>query len=124
LSKVVVSFDLLKRRTFNHGEIYVSLSSVTSLQGLFLNGNFSDTVIKVNEKAKLAYQYLRENQAFQQPTPDEYVLLSTVICNVMSLKHVSDIKVDSHFHISKIVNCNEKLVPRNASRKGASVCYM
>ena len=39
LKKVVVSFDLLKQRSFNYGQIYVALSHSTSLQGLRILGN-------------------------------------------------------------------------------------
>ena len=65
LSQVAVSFDLIKQRCFNHGQIYVALSRVTSLKGLFLNGNFIDSAIKADERATIEYQYLRENQSLK-----------------------------------------------------------
>ena len=39
LKKVVVSFELLKQRSFNYGQIYVALSRSTSLQGHHILGN-------------------------------------------------------------------------------------
>ena len=38
LDKAVISFNLLKQRSFNNGQMYVALSRVTSLNGLFLTG--------------------------------------------------------------------------------------
>ena len=45
LNQVVISFDLLKQKYFNHGQIYVTLSRITSLDGLFLVGNFNEAAI-------------------------------------------------------------------------------
>ena len=36
LEKAVICFDLLKQRSFNNGQMYVALSRVTSLDGLYL----------------------------------------------------------------------------------------
>ena len=41
LDKVVISFDLEKQRGFKCGQMYVALSRVTSLQGLFLTGRYN-----------------------------------------------------------------------------------
>ena len=40
LHKVVISFELVKQRSFNNGQMYVALSRVTSFIGLFLTGAY------------------------------------------------------------------------------------
>ena len=40
LDQVVVNFDLEKQRSFKSGQMYVALSCVTSLNGLFLVGTY------------------------------------------------------------------------------------
>ena len=39
--KIVFSFDLLRQRSFNNGQVYVAQSRVTSLDGLYLTGDFN-----------------------------------------------------------------------------------
>jgi len=62
LNQIVVSFNLLKQKTFNHGQIDVALSRVTSLSGLYLIGTFKESAISMDERAKHEYENLRENQ--------------------------------------------------------------
>ena len=56
LDKGVISFDLHRQRSFNQGQIYVALSRTTSLDGMFLIGNYNKTAIKENSYAKQEYQ--------------------------------------------------------------------
>ena len=60
LKKVVVSFELLKQRSFNYGQIYVALSLLTSLQGLHILGNIEMKHVKANPKVHQEYERLRE----------------------------------------------------------------
>ena len=60
LKKVVVSFELLKQRAFNYGQIYVALSHSTSLQGLHILGNIEMKHVKANPKVHQEYERLRE----------------------------------------------------------------
>ena len=60
LIKAVVSFDLMKQRTFNYGQLYVALSRVTSQDGLYLVGNYDRAKIRCDPKATQEYQKLRE----------------------------------------------------------------
>ena len=45
LDQIVVSFDLENQRSFNSGQMYVALSFVTSLNGLFLVGSYISQVL-------------------------------------------------------------------------------
>ena len=115
LNKIVISFDLHKQKSFNPGQIYVALSRVTSLEGLFLIGTFKKTAVVVDERAKLEYQRLRNYPfqigQFEKQTPNE---LSVVLCNVRSLKkHLSDIKADKKFTESDIILCTETQIAKN-----------
>ncbi|XP_057302735.1 ATP-dependent DNA helicase PIF1-like [Hydractinia symbiolongicarpus] len=58
--KIVVCFDLIKQRAFHSGQIYVALSLVTSLEGLYLRGTFSRSAIKSDTLATEQYNYIRE----------------------------------------------------------------
>ena len=55
LEKAVLSFDLIKQRSFNYGQMYVALSRVTNLEGLFLTGEYKSNSIKSDPKAKIEY---------------------------------------------------------------------
>ena len=62
LTSEIVSFDLEKQKSFNEGQMYVSLSGVTSIDNLFLTGKYNRNVFKVNESAVAEYSRLRENR--------------------------------------------------------------
>ena len=50
LNEVAVNFELRKQKSFNPEQIYVALSRVTSLQGLYIVGNIEKKHIKANPK--------------------------------------------------------------------------
>ena len=60
LNEVVVNFELWNQKSFNPGQIYVALSHVTSLQGLYILGNIEDKLIKANPKVHFEYHRLRQ----------------------------------------------------------------
>ena len=62
LTSEVVSFDLEKQKLFNEGQMYVSLSRVTSIDNLFLIGKYNRNVFKVNKSAVAQHSRLRENR--------------------------------------------------------------
>ena len=53
--KIVVSFDLHHQRNFNHGQIYIALSRVTSLEDLYIVRSVSATAMKTNLQAMEEY---------------------------------------------------------------------
>ena len=56
LDEGVTSFDLHRQRSFNQGQMYVALSRITSLDRMFLIGNYNKAAIKENSPAKQEYQ--------------------------------------------------------------------
>ena len=63
LPKIVVSFDLHRQINFNYGQIYVALSRVTSLEGLYITGSVSAAAMKVNPQAMEKYNRMRLESA-------------------------------------------------------------
>ena len=99
--KIVFGFQLLKQRRFNTGQVYVALSRVTSLQGLYLTGIFNRRSITFDQRASNEYENMRINSKLvTECNIDEgdHVHCDTnsltfVLLNVRSLKkHSRDIK--------------------------------
>ena len=74
--------------------MYVALSRVTSIEGLFLIGTYKDSGIVVDQRVIAEYERLRNYCLFEFNkyfTSDEE--FSIALCNVRSLKkHILDIK--------------------------------
>ena len=51
LEEAVISFDLVKQKNFSYGQMYVALSRVTSLNGLYLIGEFNLAYIRGDPRA-------------------------------------------------------------------------
>jgi len=89
LQKIVVSFQLHKQHHFHPGQMYVALSRVTSLDGLYLIGNFSASAIRSSEKAEKEYQRFRSRENLLEPLlsciPTEENLVLTML-NIRSLR--------------------------------------
>ena len=58
LDRAAISIRLLKQRSFNSGQMYVALSRVTSLDGLFLTGEFKSSAIKSDPRAFQEYEHM------------------------------------------------------------------
>ena len=116
LDKVVVSFDLENQRSFNSGQIYVALSRVTSLNGLFLVGTYKSNAIKADQKAILEYECMRK-ESILKPTHDCNPVnpdsLTVTVLNTRSLsKHAVDISCDYSLVKSDILCLTEtQLLP-------------
>ena len=46
--------------SFNYGQMYVALSRVTSLNGLYLTGEYKPSAIKADPRAVHEYERMRE----------------------------------------------------------------
>ena len=82
LDEGVISFDLHRQRSFNQGQMYVALSRITSLDRMFLIGNYNKTAIKENSSAKQEYQRLRRENKF---TTLPFVSVSEMTLNITLL---------------------------------------
>ena len=93
LTSVVVSFDLEKQKSFHAGQMYFALSSITSIENLFLIGKYNSNVFKLNKSPIVEYSRLRENRLDTIYT--DYVdcnSLTVSLLNTRSLKrHAADI---------------------------------
>ena len=110
LDEGVTSFDLHRQRSFNQGQMYVALSRITSLDRMFLIGNYNKTAIKENSSAKQEYQRLRRENKF---TTLPFVSVSEMTLNITLLntrslkKHYKDIMKDHHLLDSDILCLTE-----------------
>ena len=125
LNEVAVNFELRKQKSFNPGQIYVALSLVTSLQGLYIVGNIEKKHIKANPKVHMEYQRLRqvetENSTTHGYSPSSlstnaHHKLSICLLNVRSLKkHSIDIKCDVNLMKSDVLALTEtQLFPHDS----------
>ena len=118
--KIVFSFQLLKQKRFNTGQVYVALSRVTSLQGLYLTGTFSRKSIKFDQRASNEYENMRNNSKLDRGIDDDNVRcdnssLTFSLLNVRSLKkHSIDIKCNSSIVDSNLLFLTEtQLTPES-----------
>ena len=99
LDKGAISFDLHRQKSFNPGQMYVALSRITSMDRMYLVGNYSKKAIKKNSSAKKKYQRLRcESKLATLP----FISVSEITVNITLLnarslrKHYKDIMKDTH----------------------------
>lgn len=104
--QIVFCFDLFRQLRFNNGQIYVALSRVTSLAGLYLTGTFDKKHIRFDQRATDEYDCMRENHSIKHAENrkiDENSFTFTLL-NVRSLpKHAIDIKCDKSIMESDIL---------------------
>ena len=75
--KIVVSFQLNKQKSFNPGQMYVALSRVTSLNGLYLIGDYSKSAFKANTESEKEYSDFEEKRIYLKVL---YHQLVKIIC--------------------------------------------
>ena len=78
LDKAVVNFTIQKQRCFNNGQMYVALSRVTSINGLFLTGEYKSSAIKADQKALNEYERMRRECAIKPLHSDVIILNDTL----------------------------------------------
>ena len=116
LNDVVISFNLLRQRSFNYGQIYVALSRATSLKGIHILGKIENKQIRADPRVHQEYQRLRDTaplgleprQDLQNMCENNDQLVSICLLNVRSLKkHSIDLKFDSTIFSSDVLALTE-----------------
>ena len=117
-NKIVVSFKLNKQRSFHPGQIYVALSRVTSLDGLYLIGEYSKSAIKTDQRATDHYNKVREDNQIKPINdfgPIKHDSLIVTLLNTRSFnKHKEDIKSDHHLMESDVMCFTETQITLNS----------
>ena len=122
LEKAVINFDLEKQRGFNCGQIYVALSRVTSINGMYLTGTYKANAIKADNSVTEEYERLRNTSMLQQVrsiSPINNESLTITLLNTRSLsKHAIDISADNALCNSDILALTEtQLLPNQNSNE-------
>ena len=125
--KIVVSFELRKQRRFNPGQIYVALSRVTSLEGLYIIGRYHRNAIVVDERVTREYERMRRDCPMTPisslPSSDPSVLHITLL-NTRSLnKHYQDIKCDKYLVQSDVICLTETQIKENQNTEKISKAF-
>ena len=106
LSKVVVSFQLLKQRNFHYGQIYVALSRVTLLKGLYILGSFNLKSIRASPQDFEDYNRLRL-ECLLLPPNIEGVDSNSLVIKLLIVrsfnKHAIDLESDRRLLNSDII---------------------
>ena len=121
LPKAVLSFSLIKQRSFNPGQMYVVLSRVASLDGLFLTGKYNRNVIKADQKATEEYQILRDKYPFKPLTCFQLNtdnLIITLLNTRSLIAHSVDISAHPVLLQSDLICLTETQISTSAEERG------
>ena len=117
LDRVVISFNLERQRTFNPGQMYVAMSRVKTIEGLFFTGNFTASAFICNNKVKEEYTRLRMNENQLPVMPDFFqsdTSLVISLLNIRSLKlHSLDVPHNEFLQSSDILCFTETQIGFN-----------
>ena len=67
LDKIVISFELVKQRFFNYGQVYVAISRSITLKGIYILGQIEHRHLWTNPKVHEEYRRLRSTSALEPP---------------------------------------------------------
>ncbi|XP_068737239.1 uncharacterized protein [Montipora capricornis] len=117
LNSLVISFELVKQRSFNYGQVYVALSRATTLNGIHILGKINSKHVKADPRVHEEYKRLRE-MSKSKGTNEKYkdnATLTICLLNIRSLKkHSVDIKYDANIKNSDLIALTEtQLVPHS-----------
>ncbi|XP_068742581.1 uncharacterized protein [Montipora capricornis] len=117
LNSLVINFELVKKRSFNYGQVYVALSRATSVNGIHILGKINSKHVKADPRVHKEYERLREISK-TMGTSEKYkdnAMLTICLLNIQSLKkHSLDIKYDAHLKNSDLIALTEtQLVPHS-----------
>ena len=118
VDKLVVSFQLNRQKSFGYGQIYVALSRVTSLSGLYIIGDLDPKHIKADERVKKEYERLNSagdvNAQVKDTLPGDESNYVITLLNIRSLsKHFIDLVHDNSLMKSHIIALTETHVYPN-----------
>jgi len=119
MENVVISFDLIKQKSFNYGQVYVALSRSTTLQGIHILGNIEGKHVKANPKVHTEYQRLQNMSLLSTNNSDTTQctdnILTICLINIRSLrKHSLDVRFDQNIINSDIIAFTEtQLLPND-----------
>ena len=129
LEKAVICFNLLKQKSFNNGQMYVALSRVTSLNGLFLTGEYKSSAIKADQRALQEYERMRAEcklESLNNADISDDTLVITLL-NTRSLhRHAVDILNDQELLNTDVLCLTEtQLLPEQDTNNisGVLSCF-
>ena len=67
ISEAVISFELLRQKQFNAGQMHVAMSRVRYLKGLYLTGIFDKKAIKADKRAFEEYERMHNKCVLSPP---------------------------------------------------------
>ncbi|XP_068742578.1 ATP-dependent DNA helicase PIF1-like [Montipora capricornis] len=88
LNSLVINFELVKKRSFNYGQVYVALSRATSVNGIHILGKINSKHVKADPRVHKEYERLREISK-TRGTSEKYKdnsMLTIYLLNIRSLK--------------------------------------
>ena len=110
LEEVVISFDLVKQKNFNYGQMYVALSKVTSLNGLYFIGEFNLSYIRADPRAIYEYCRMRNEKKIQTidiPSSSDKTFTFLLLNTRSFPKHAIDISKDKRLYQADILCLTE-----------------
>ena len=97
LNSAVISFDLVKQKSFNQGQMYVALCRVTDIKNLHLIGTYNRHAFQVNSNVTSVYNRLCDSSYFI-PWSTLSVNSSSLTVSLLSVRslrrHLQDILKD------------------------------